>query len=140
VTPAQCRAARALVNMSLNDLATKAVVPPAMIWDLEAAIAALSERNALQRGRLSEPVSSLSRVGKTSPRHIADSHSRIRTFLGAWSFSDTRGDESLQESLRVSLSVAYRGVGMRRSFTRLFVLVDDPTKPALAIWVFLNLE
>jgi hypothetical protein len=32
--PAQCRAACALVDMSLNDLAAKAVAPPAIIWIL----------------------------------------------------------------------------------------------------------
>jgi hypothetical protein len=43
MTPAQCRAARALIEMSLNDLAAKAVVPPMAIWDLEAAFAAPNE-------------------------------------------------------------------------------------------------
>jgi hypothetical protein len=51
MTPAQCRAARALINMALSDLAAAARVPPAIVWDLETGIAAPSEANvnALRR-------------------------------------------------------------------------------------------
>jgi DNA-binding transcriptional regulator YiaG len=45
MTPAQCRAARALIEMSLNHLAAAAVVPPAIVWDLEAGVSAPSEAN-----------------------------------------------------------------------------------------------
>jgi hypothetical protein len=37
-TPAQCRAARALVNLSLNDLARLGVVQAITVWDFEAGI------------------------------------------------------------------------------------------------------
>ena len=36
MTPAQCRAARALVNMTLKRLASLAVLPAAHVWDYEA--------------------------------------------------------------------------------------------------------
>ena len=36
MTPAQCRAARALINISLTQLASAAVVPTVMIYDYEA--------------------------------------------------------------------------------------------------------
>jgi hypothetical protein len=36
MTPAQCRAARALVNMTLKRLASLAVLPAALLWDYEA--------------------------------------------------------------------------------------------------------
>jgi transcriptional regulator with XRE-family HTH domain len=45
MTPAQCRAARGLINMSLSDLAAGAVVSPAVVWDLEAGFGAPSEAN-----------------------------------------------------------------------------------------------
>jgi hypothetical protein len=45
MSPAQCRAARALINMSLNHLAAAAVVPPRIVWDLEAGVSALSDAN-----------------------------------------------------------------------------------------------
>jgi hypothetical protein len=38
MTPAQCRAARALINMSLAELSGAAAVPAALIWDNEAEI------------------------------------------------------------------------------------------------------
>jgi hypothetical protein len=38
MTPAQCRAARALVGMSLNDLSRMTVVQATTIWDYEAEI------------------------------------------------------------------------------------------------------
>jgi hypothetical protein len=51
MTPAQCRAARALINMALSDLAAAARVQPAIVWDLETGVAAPSEANvnALRR-------------------------------------------------------------------------------------------
>jgi hypothetical protein len=45
MTPAQCRAGRALINLSLCHLAAAAVVPPAIVWDLEAGVSAPSEAN-----------------------------------------------------------------------------------------------
>jgi transcriptional regulator with XRE-family HTH domain len=36
VTPAQCRAARGLINMSMAQLAAAAVVPVVVIYDFEA--------------------------------------------------------------------------------------------------------
>jgi hypothetical protein len=36
MTPAQCRAARWLVRMSLADLAAAAMVPMTLVWDFEA--------------------------------------------------------------------------------------------------------
>ena len=36
MTPAQCCAGRALVKMSLNELAGAAVVPATTVWDYEA--------------------------------------------------------------------------------------------------------
>jgi hypothetical protein len=38
MTPAQCRAARGLINMSLAELSDAAAVPAALIWDYEAEI------------------------------------------------------------------------------------------------------
>jgi transcriptional regulator with XRE-family HTH domain len=51
MTPGQCRAARALLNVSLTGLAGKAVVPVAIIWDFEAGIATPSAAtlDALQK-------------------------------------------------------------------------------------------
>jgi hypothetical protein len=45
MTPAQCRAARALINMPMADLASAAVVPPAAVWDFEVGAEALTEAN-----------------------------------------------------------------------------------------------
>jgi hypothetical protein len=52
MTPAQCRAARALINMTINELAAKAVVPTTTVWDYEADIAAPHQANlkAVQTG------------------------------------------------------------------------------------------
>ena len=36
MTPAQCRAARALIKMTINELAGAAVVPQTTVWDYEA--------------------------------------------------------------------------------------------------------
>ena len=36
MTPAQCRAARALINLSITELSGAAVVPVTTIWDFEA--------------------------------------------------------------------------------------------------------
>jgi transcriptional regulator with XRE-family HTH domain len=51
MTPAQCRAARALINMTINELAAKAVVPTTTVWNYEAGFAAPNEANlrALQQ-------------------------------------------------------------------------------------------
>jgi hypothetical protein len=38
MTPAQCRAARALVNMNLSQLAAAAVVPAVVIFDFDEVI------------------------------------------------------------------------------------------------------
>ena len=38
MTPAQCRAARALIRMSIRDLAGTAVVSATKVWDYEAEI------------------------------------------------------------------------------------------------------
>ena len=45
MTPAQCRAGRALINMPMADLASAAVVPPAAGWDFEVGAEALTEAN-----------------------------------------------------------------------------------------------
>jgi hypothetical protein len=39
MTPAQCRAARWLVRMSLAELAAAAMVPMTLVWDFEAGVA-----------------------------------------------------------------------------------------------------
>jgi hypothetical protein len=50
MTPAQCRAARALLNMTIVKLAGAAVVPAAAVWDYEAEIGATrpAEVDAMQ--------------------------------------------------------------------------------------------
>jgi len=43
--PAQCRAARALIDMHIVELSSAAVVPATTIFDLECGVAAPSESN-----------------------------------------------------------------------------------------------
>ena len=43
--PAQCRAARALIDMHIVELSSAAVVPATAIFDLECGVAAPSESN-----------------------------------------------------------------------------------------------
>ena len=50
MTPAQCRAARALIGMSQSDLARAAVVPVTSIADFETGILELAIQDALERG------------------------------------------------------------------------------------------
>ena len=50
MTPAQCRAARALVRMSIKDLALAAMIPEVAIWNYERGAGALwsTDRDALR--------------------------------------------------------------------------------------------